>query len=56
MSNALFWISLASGVIVLALITLFRFTHRDPALNSARMDELPDGGDRPAGDNVALSP
>jgi hypothetical protein len=55
-SNALFWISLASGAIVLAMITLFRFAHRDPAMTSARVDELSEGGDRPAGDNVALSP
>ena len=56
MSNALFWISLASAAIVLTVITLFRFAHRDPAMNSGRMDDLPEGGDRPAGDNVALTP
>ena len=52
MSNALFWISLASGAIVLALITFFRFAQRNPAVESPQADELPTGGDRPAADGA----
>ena len=39
-SNALFWISLASAVIVFAAMSFFRFSHGDQSVESPHGDDL----------------
>ena len=43
-SNALFWISLASAVIVFAAMTFFRFSHGEQGAESPQADDLSDRG------------
>jgi hypothetical protein len=43
--NFLFWFSLATGVVALCAVAMYRFTRSEPSRNSPQVAELPSDRD-----------